>query len=235
MKTGTLFLIPSTLGETDPDKVLPAHNLQLMKQLDVFIVEELRTARRFLRKCGYAKDFDQVVFHLLNEHTPEQELLSFLEQVKAGSDTGLLSEAGCPAVADPGSAVVKLAQQMNIRVVPLSGPSSIILSLMASGFNGQQFTFHGYLPVKEHDRIRKIKELEKDLFKTGQTHIFIEAPYRNRHMIESILSSCSNEVMLCIASNLSLSDESVRTASVAEWKKINPDPGKKPTVFLLSR
>lgn len=235
MKTGTLFLIPSTLGETDPDKVLPAYNLQLMKQLDVFIVEELRTARRFLRKCGYAKDFDQVVFHLLNEHTPDHELLSFLEQVKAGSDTGLLSEAGCPAVADPGSAVVKLAQQMNIRVVPLSGPSSIILSLMASGFNGQQFTFHGYLPVKEHDRIRKIKELEKDLFKTGQTHIFIEAPYRNRHMIESILSSCSNEVMLCIASNLSLSDESVRTASVAEWKKINPDPGKKPTVFLLSR
>lgn len=235
MKTGTLFLIPSTLGETDPDKVLPAYNLQLMKQLDVFIVEELRTARRFLRKCGYAKDFDQVVFHLLNEHTPEHELLSFLEQVKAGSDTGLLSEAGCPAVADPGSAVVKLAQQMNIRVVPLSGPSSIILSLMASGFNGQQFTFHGYLPVKEHDRVRKIKELEKDLFKTGQTHIFIEAPYRNRHMIESILSSCSNEVMLCIASNLSLADESVRSASVAEWKKINPDPGKKPTVFLLSR
>ena len=235
MKTGTLFLIPSTLGETDPDKVLPAYNLQLMKQLDVFIVEELRTARRFLRKCGYAKDFDQVVFHLLNEHTPEHELLSFLEQVKAGSDTGLLSEAGCPAVADPGSAVVKLAQQMNIRVVPLSGPSSIILSLMASGFNGQQFTFHGYLPVKEHDRVRKIKELEKDLFKTGQTHIFIEAPHRNRHMIESILSSCSNEVMLCIASNLSLADESVRSASVAEWKKINPDPGKKPTVFLLSR
>lgn len=235
MKTGTLFLIPSTLGETDPDKVLPAYNLQLMKQLDVFIVEELRTARRFLRKCGYAKDFDQVVFHLLNEHTPDHELLSFLEQAKAGSDTGLLSEAGCPAVADPGSAVVKLAQQMNIRVVPLSGPSSIILSLMASGFNGQQFTFHGYLPVKEHDRIRKIKELEKDLFKTGQTHIFIEAPYRNRHMIESILSSCSNEVMLCIASNLSLADESVKSASVAEWKKINPDPGKKPTVFLLSR
>ena len=235
MKTGTLFLIPSTLGETDPDKVLPAYNLQLMKQLDVFIVEELRTARRFLRKCGYMKDFDQVVFHLLNEHTPDHELLSFLEQIKAGIDTGLLSEAGCPAVADPGSAVVKLAQQMNIRVVPLSGPSSIILSLMASGFNGQQFTFHGYLPVKEHDRVRKIKELEKDLFKTGQTHIFIEAPYRNKHMIESILSSCSNEVMLCIASNQSLADESVKSASVAEWKKINPDPGKKPTVFLLSR
>ena len=234
-KYGSIFLIPSTLGDTPPEQVLPAYNIQLLQRLDVFVVEELRTARRFLRKCGYTKDFDSTTFHILNEHTPENDILSFLEQAKLGMDTGLLSEAGCPAVADPGSMVVKLAQEVGIRIVPLSGPSSIIMALMASGFNGQNFTFHGYLPVKEPDRIKRIREIERDSLKTGQTHIFIEAPYRNKHMIDSLLSSCGNDTMLCIASNISLSDESVITAPVGRWKKMNPDPGKKPTVFLLSR
>jgi 16S rRNA (cytidine1402-2'-O)-methyltransferase len=234
-KYGSIFLIPSTLGDTSPEQVLPAYNIQLLQRLDVFVVEELRTARRFLRKCGYTKDFDSTTFHILNEHTPEHDILSFLEQAKLGMDTGLLSEAGCPAVADPGSMVVKLAQELGIRIVPLSGPSSIIMALMASGFNGQNFTFHGYLPVKEPDRIKRIREIERDSLKTGQTHIFIEAPYRNKHMIDSLLSSCGNDTMLCIASNISLSDESVITAPVGRWKKMNPDPGKKPTVFLLSR
>jgi len=223
------------LGDTPPEQVLPAYNIQLLQQLDVFIVEELRTARRFLRKCGYTKDFDRTTFYILNEHTAENDILSFLEQVKLGINTGLLSEAGCPAVADPGSKVVQLAQELGIRVVPLSGPSSIIMALMASGFNGQYFTFHGYLPVKEPDRIKKIREIERDSLKTGQTHIFIEAPYRNKHMIESLLLTCGNDTMLCIASNISLSDESVISAPVGRWKKINPDPGKKPTVYLLSR
>lgn len=233
-KYGSIFLIPSTLGDTLPEQVLPAYNIHLLQRLDVFIVEELRTARRFLRKCGYTKDFDSTTFHILNEHTPEHEIHSFLRQAKLGMDTGLISEAGCPAVADPGSMVVKLAQETGIRVIPLSGPSSIIMALMASGFNGQNFTFHGYLPVKEPERIKKIREIERDLLKTGQTHIFIEAPYRNKHMIDSILSSCGNETMLCIASNISLADESVISAPVGRWKKMNPDPGKKPTVFLLS-
>jgi 16S rRNA (cytidine1402-2'-O)-methyltransferase len=233
-KYGSIFLIPSTLGDTPPEQVLPAYNIHLLQRLDVFIVEELRTARRFLRKCGYTKDFDSTTFHILNEHTPEHEIHSFLGQAKLGVDTGLISEAGCPAVADPGSLVVKLAQETGIRVIPLSGPSSIIMALMASGFNGQNFTFHGYLPVKEPERIKKIREIERDLLKTGQTHIFIEAPYRNKHMIDSILSSCGNETMLCIASNISLADESVISAPVGRWKKMNPDPGKKPTVFLLS-
>lgn len=228
-------MIPSTLGETAPEKVLPSYNIELLQHLDVFIVEEVRTARRFLRKCGYQKDFETVTFHILNEHTPEYEVITFLEQARSGRDTGLLSEAGCPAVADPGSMVVKLAHELRIRVIPLSGPSSIIMSLMASGFNGQNFTFHGYLPVKEPERIKKIREIERDVLRSGHTHIFIEAPYRNKHMIDSILSSCGNDTMLCIAANISLADENIVTASVGEWKKMNPDPGKKPAVFLLSR
>ncbi|MFH1119777.1 MAG: SAM-dependent methyltransferase [Bacteroidota bacterium] len=234
-KKGSVFLIPSTLGDSTPEKVIPSYNLELLRNLDVFIVEEVRTARRFLRKCGFIKDFESTTFHILNEHTTENEISTFLDQAKSGSDTGLLSEAGCPAVADPGSTIVKLAHEYGIRVVPLSGPSSIIMALMASGFNGQNFSFHGYLPVKAPERNQKIRELDRDMIRSGQTHIFIEAPYRNNHMIESILSNCSNDTMLCIASNISLSDESIKTATVAQWKKLNYEPGKKPTVFLLSR
>lgn len=234
-KKGSLVLHPTTLGETLPDRVLPAYNLQLLQTLDVFIVEEIRTARRFLRKCGYIKNFDETTFYILNEHTPEDEIFSFLEPAKSGIDTGLLSEAGCPAIADPGSNVVRLAHELNIRVLPLSGPSSIMMALMASGMNGQNFTFHGYLPVKAPERIKRIREIEKDLLRTGCTHIFIEAPYRNKHMLESILATCANDVMLCIASNISLADESIITRSVQYWKRSGFDPGKKPTVFLLSR
>lgn len=228
-------MIPSTLGDTLPEKVLPAYNLQLLHQFDVFIVEEIKTARRFLRKCGYKKDFDTVTFHILNEHTPDNEVFDFLNQAKNGLDTGLLSEAGCPAVADPGSKAVRLAHEMGIRVIPLSGPNSIIMALMASGFNGQNFTFHGYLPVKAPERVQKIKEIERDLLRTGQTHIFIETPYRNNHMIESILSNCNSDTQFCIACNISLEDEWVKTATIGQWKKQIPVLGKKPSVFLLSR
>lgn len=234
-KKGSLFLIPSTLGDTMPEKVLPAYNLQLLHRFDVFIVEEIKTARRFLRKCGYKKDFDAVTFHILNEHTPDNEVFEFLNQAKNGLDTGLLSEAGCPAVADPGSKAVRLAHEMGIKVVPLSGPNSIIMALMASGFNGQNFTFHGYLPVKAPERIQKIKEIERDLLRTGQTHIFIETPYRNNHMIESILSTCHNDTQFCIACNISLEDEWVKTAPISQWKKQISVLGKKPSVFLLSQ
>lgn len=234
-KKGSLFLIPSTLGDTLPEKVLPGYNLQLLPQFDVFIVEEIKTARRFLRKCGYKKDFDTVTFHILNEHTPDNEVFDFLNQAQNGMDTGLLSEAGCPAVADPGSKAVRLAHEMGIRVIPLSGPNSIIMALMASGFNGQNFTFHGYLPVKAPERVQKIKEIERDLLRTGQTHIFIETPYRNNHMIESILSSCNSDTQFCIACNISLEDEWIKTATIGQWKKQIPVLGKKPSVFLLSR
>lgn len=230
---GKLYLIPTPLGENDPNQSLPAFNNTIIENIDVFIVEELRTARRFLRKIGYKKDFESVVFHLLNEHTQAEEITSFLDEAITGKDIGLLSEAGCPAVADPGSNVVALAHSKGVRVIPLSGPSSIILALMSSGLNGQKFTFHGYLPVKPIERKQKIKELDRFAQRHNEAHIFIEAPYRNKQMVDSLLETCSDHTLLCIATNLTLPNESVKTRSIVEWRKIKPDPGKNPTVFLL--
>lgn len=230
---GTLYLIPTPLGETDHGHSLPAYNEQIIHSLDVFIVEELKTARRFLRKAGYKKDFETTTFHVLNEHTPFTEVSGFLQEAFDGKNIGLLSEAGCPAVADPGAIVVKLAHERSVKVVPLTGPSSIILSLMASGLNGQSFTFHGYLPVKPLERKARIKELDRIAQRHSQTQIFIEAPYRNKQMIEALLESCNDQTLLCIASNLTMPDEYIATKTVGEWRKIKPDPEKRPTVFLL--
>lgn len=230
---GVLYLIPTPLGEGEIERVIPAYNIQLIMEIDTFVVEELKTARRFLRKCGYKKDFDTVTFHILNEHTPDEESGSFLNHAKSGGMVGLLSEVGCPAVADPGSIVVKLAHESGIRVIPLTGPSSIMMALMASGFNGQQFTFHGYLPVKPPERKAKIKELDRLLQKQSHTHIFIEAPYRNKQMIDALLETCSPSALLCIASNITMPDEFIQTKTIGQWRKIKPDPGKVPTVFLL--
>lgn len=233
-KKGNLYLIPGPLGDGDARQVLPDYNFQLIRKLEIFVVEELRTARRFLKKCGYTGNFDETTFFVLNEHTPESEVFSFLEPAHAGMDTGLISEAGCPAVADPGSILVRTAHEQGIRVVPLSGPSSIMMALMSSGFNGQQFTFHGYLPVKEHERGIKLKEIARDTLKTGQAHIFIETPYRNRQMIESILKNCPENLSLCIACNLTMPDEEITTLPVSIWKRKNYNPGKKPSVYLIS-
>jgi len=233
---GKLYLIPATLGDTPPDQVLPVFNLNLLQHIDVYVVEELKTARRFLRKCGYRKDFDTTTeFFQLNEHTSETDIESFLEPALAGKNTGLVSEAGCPAVADPGSSLVRLAHAKGIQVVPLSGPSSIMLSLMASGFNGQQFSFHGYLPVRPPERIQKLREIERETIRTGATQIFIETPYRNRQMLESVLGACSDALLLCIAVNLTLLDERIITLPVAGWKKAGYQPPRAPAVFLLSR
>lgn len=230
---GTLYLIPTPLGENDPTQTLPGYNNTILEHIEVFIVEELRTARRFLRKAGYKKDFETVIFHVLNEHTQADEIASFLDEILKGKNIGLLSEAGCPAVADPGSSVVALAHSKGVRVIPLAGPSSIILALMSSGLNGQKFTFHGYLPVKPAERKQKIKELDRLSQRHNEAQIFIEAPYRNKQMIESLLETCSDHTLLCIATNLTMPDESVKTKSIVEWRKINPDPGKKPTVYVL--
>lgn len=230
---GTIFLIPTPLGEIDHGNSLPAYNEHIISTLDIFIVEEIRTARRFLRKAKYKKDFETVVFHLLNEHTKFEDLSGFLHDAEEGKSIGLLSEAGCPAVADPGAMIVKLAHEKSLKVVPLTGPSSIILSLMASGLNGQSFTFHGYLPIKPMERKTKIKELDRIVQRHSQTQIFIEAPYRNKQIIESLLENCSDQTLLCIASNITLPDESISTRTIREWRKIKPDPGKRPTVYLL--
>lgn len=233
--TGKLILIPGLLGETQADKVIPAYNLAAIQKLDVFVVEELKTARRFLRKCGYTADFDQVTLFVLNEHTPEEDIDVYLEPALAGKSIGLLSEAGCPAVADPGNSLVRLAHEKGIQVVPLSGPSSIIMALMASGLNGQEFIFHGYLPAKTPEREKRLKEIEREIQQHGYTHIFIETPYRNNQMIESILKVCGGSLQLSLAVNLTTETEFIRTTSIAEWRRSVHAPGKQPAVFLLAR
>ncbi len=233
MNKGNLYLIPTPLGETGFEAGLPATNHHILQQINTFIVEELRTARRFLRKAGYLKDFENVTFHLLNEHTPDNEALIMLENAVSGQHIGLLSEAGLPCVADPGNIVVRLAHQKGIRVVPLTGPSSIMLALMASGLNGQNFTFHGYLPVKPDDRSKALRELEHAVSRGRQTQIFIETPYRNLAMLESIIKTCHPTLMLCIAADLTLETEWIRSLPLNEWKKQSPALYKRPAVFLL--
>ncbi|HPT03726.1 MAG TPA: SAM-dependent methyltransferase [Bacteroidales bacterium] len=230
---GNLYLIPTPLGDSPVDKILPFFNIGIILSLDEFIVEEVRTARRFLRKIGYELDFEMVTFHILNEHTTEMELSGYLASIFKGKNIGLLSEAGVPCVADPGAKIVELAHLHQIRVIPLVGPSSIILALMASGFNGQNFAFIGYLPAKKEDRNKKIREVERNIRLNHQTQVFIEAPYRNMQMLESIISSCSPDLRLCIACDITLDSEMIVTRTLREWKTQLPDINKRATVFLL--
>ena len=230
---GKLFLIPTTLGNNDFKKIIPEYNKTIINSLDNFIVEELRTARRFLKKIGYTKNFDNVNLSILNEHTDIKDIYDYLNPVDKGENIGLLSEAGVPCVADPGSEIVKIAHQKKISIIPLIGASSILLSLMASGFNGQNFAFLGYLPVKKSERINKLKKIEKKIYQDNQTQIFIEAPYRNNQMLESIFSVCDKNTLLCIAKNITLETEFIKTKTVSEWKKNPPDLHKQNTVFLL--
>ncbi len=235
MSKGNLYLIPTPLGDSGFEAGLPSANHLILERINTFVVEELRTARRFLRKAGYTRDFEAVNFHLLNEHTPDSEAAGMLETALTGMHIGLLSEAGLPCVADPGNIVVRLAHQKGIRVIPLTGPSSIMLALMASGLNGQNFAFHGYLPVKPDDRARALRDLEQATAKGSQTQIFIETPYRNLQMLESIVKTCHPSLMLCIAVDLTLVTEWIRCSTIEQWKKQNPEIHKKPAVFLLGR
>lgn len=230
---GKLYLIPVGLGGDDPQNLLPSYNSSIIETLNEFIVENIRSARRFLRSIGYNKDFDTVTFHVLDKHTSDLEIPAFLDSTLQGGSLGLLSEAGNPCIADPGNKVVKLAHEKNIRVIPLVGPSSILLALIASGFNGQSFTFHGYLPVDKKARQHKIKELQDHVLKKQQTQIFMETPYRNNALMQDLLSYCPDSMLLCIASNISLPEELIKTLKVGEWKKQTPDLHKKPSVFLL--
>lgn len=233
MKKGKLFLIPTTIGETKIDKVLPMYNFGILNQIDYYIVEELRTARRFLKKSGINKAIDDLFFYVLNEHSKPEEIFNYLEMIDKGENIGLLSEAGVPCIADPGADIVKIAQEKNIDVIPLIGPSSILLSLMSSGFNGQNFAFLGYLPIDKKQRTDKLKDIERNIYQNNQTQIFIEAPYRNNQLIEAILNTCRNEIMLCIACELTTDNEFIKTKSISEWKKIKFDFHKKNTVLLL--
>jgi 16S rRNA (cytidine1402-2'-O)-methyltransferase len=232
---GKLYLIPCSLGdEADLGHLSPLIKTTI-SQTNVFIVEEIKTARRFIKRLVPEKNIDQLVFNILNEHTPPNEINNYLGSAENGKNIGLLSEAGCPAIADPGNSIVQLAHKKNIKVVPLVGPSSILLALMASGFNGQNFCFNGYLPKEGNERRKKIKELERLVTQKNTTQIFIETPYRNNQLLDDLLASCENSTLLCIATDVTLNTEQLTTKTVANWRKVKPDLNKRPTVFLIGR
>lgn len=232
-----LYLIPVTLGETEYQKVLPEYNKKILRGIKNFIVENRRSAIRFLKLADSSIDIDSLEFLELNEHSDLARISNYLDPLlKKKLPMGIISEAGCPAVADPGAAVVEMAQKKNLKVVPLSGPSSMIMAVMASGLNGQNFAFNGYLPVKPNECAAKIRQLENRAWNEKQTQLFIEAPYRNLKMLESILNSCRNETMVCVAAGLTTEQEFIKTLSVAEWKKSNEPPiNKVPAIFLIYR
>ena len=216
--TGKLYLIPTTLGNQQPDTVIALKTLEITKNLRHFIVEDLRTARRYLKQIDKNFPIDECSFSVLNEHTPDSEFENFLKPIEKGFDIGLMSEAGLPCIADPGSKIVLLAHKKQYSVVPLAGASSIILALVASGLNGQNFTFNGYLPVKPAERLEMIKKLEKKSLK-GASQFFMETPYRNNQTFEAILTACQNDTYLCVAADISLPTESISTKKISEWKK----------------
>jgi 16S rRNA (cytidine1402-2'-O)-methyltransferase len=231
---GSLYLIPTTIGETMAEEVMPSKIQHVVNSIQYYIVENERTARRQLIKMGIKTPIDDLTFYVLDEHTDKKNIPAFLDPCET-ENVGLLSEAGVPAVADPGSEIVAIAHEKGIRVIPLVGPSSILLSLMASGMNGQSFVFHGYLPVKPPERLKKIKEIELASGKLHQTQIFIEAPYRNNQLLNDLLSTCNGQTRICIACNITQSDEFIKTFPVSQWKSQKPELHKKPTIFLLQQ
>ena len=233
MTKGTLYLLPALLSEVRVETVLPEGTLEVIRRLKFFIVEEVRTARRFLIKAGIQNPIDELSFLVFNEHSGDQNIEEYLQGALHGHDLGLLSEAGVPCVADPGSRIVRVAHELGIRVVPLTGPSSILLALMASGFNGQNFAFIGYLPADKVARVRKIKDLEKMIAEKDQTQVFIETPYRNLQVFESLTTVCKPETWLCLATDISGFHETIKSQPIAEWHGQKPDIHKKPTIFLL--
>ena len=233
MKKGKLYLIPTTLGDGTEEKTLPSSVLNAIKNIDIFIVENIRTSRRFIKKMYKEKDIDNTIFFSYGKHDKLDLQEDFLPHIYSGKDVGVISEAGVPCVADPGSKIVDFAHQFQVEVVPIVGPSSILLALMASGFNGQNFAFTGYLPIDKLERKKKLIGLEILSRKTNQTQIFMETPYRNVQMFESILQTSSKLTKLCIASNISLNDEKIITKTIGEWKLEKPNIHKKPTIFLI--
>lgn len=230
-----LYLIPITLGESDLNDVIPVTQRDIIHSISHFIVENVRTARRFLKKVDSEIDIDALHFYELNKHTDKNQLHSYLDPIKQGFHVGIMSEAGCPGVADPGADVVRIAHEKNLRVVPLVGPSSILLAVMGSGMNGQNFAFNGYLPIKKNEKAQQIKLLEKRIYTENQSQLFIEAPYRNLQLLDDLLQNCQPQTKLCIACDLTLETEFIKTQSIAAWKKSKPDIQKRPAIFVLGR
>lgn len=232
---GKLYLIPTTLGDNEPLEVLPLSVKKIVEQLDYFIVENEKSARRFIKKITPKKSQPSLILKLLDKYADEFEIKKYLDVCKEGVSVGLMSEAGVPAIADPGSEIVRLAHQKNIKVVPLVGPSSILLAMMASGFNGQNFTFNGYLPIDKSERKNKLIELEKLSGLKKQSQLFIETPYRNDKMFLDIIDVLNVNTELCIAADITLNTEFIKTLTVGEWKKQKPQLQKRPTIFIIHK
>lgn len=230
-----VYLLPVALSDGTPADVLPARNIEILRNLKYFCVENIRTARRFLKRVDRNIDIDSLTFTELNEHTSPADIPAILETVVNGNPLGVMSEAGCPGVADPGAALVELAQRRGIKVIPLVGPSSILLSLMASGMNGQNFTFNGYLPIGDKERESALRRMATNVSKHDVTQIFIETPYRNNKLIATLLRVLPGDMKLCIASDLTGCAESVVTRTLSEWKKTNYNFDKVPAIFLIGR
>lgn len=231
---GTLYLIPCTLGDTDATQVLPQHVISLARSLQYYVVEQAKTARQFLSALKHQLPIQSLHFATLNEHTSAAELPELLTPLLAGFDVGIISEAGCPGIADPGAELVNLAHQKGIRVIPLVGPSSILLALMASGMNGQCFAFHGYLAIGDAERNKAITALESESAQRRQTQMFIETPYRNDKLFNALLAQCRPQTQLCIATDISLTSEQIQTRTIAQWRALPaPNLNKRPSLFLL--
>lgn len=231
-----LYLIPVEIGRGSSEMTIPSGNLGIVQQIRTFIVENLRTARRCLRHWDKAFPIDECIFFELNDRTPASDVYSFLDPLRRGLPVGVMSEAGCPAVADPGADVVAIAQKEGLRVIPLVGPSSILMSLMASGFNGQGFAFNGYLPIGETERLHTLHELENRCSRIGQTQIFIETPYRNNRFVKFLADNLHPDTLLCVACDISDPErESIITLPAAKWKNCKTDYDKRPAIFLIHR
>jgi len=236
MEIGKLYLIPVTLeGNESISRVLPEYNHRLVHTLDIFIVEQVRTARRFLKAIKHPMPIDEMEFFELNKHSNLDVISGYLAPLLNGKNIGLHSEAGTPCIADPGAMIVELAHKKNITVVPLVGPNSIILALMSSGFNGQHFVFHGYLPINSNQRNKKIKELEAAVYRMEQTQIFIETPYRNTKMLESLVKVLKPDTKICVAADLTLATEFIKTLPAESWRKEKQNFNKRPVVFLIGK
>lgn len=232
-KKGRIILFPSLLAPVATGEVLPARNIELLRQVKYFVVEELRSARRFIKACDRSIDIDTLHFEVLNEHTPAQDVAAMLAPALEGNDIGVISEAGCPAVADPGADLVATAQRADVEILPLVGPSSILLSLMASGFNGQSFTFRGYLPVESKARTAAFRDMESAIRRNRTTQIFIETPYRNRRLLQELCQVLPKDMLLCVAVDISGENQSIKTRTIAEWGRLKPELDKRPAIFLL--
>lgn len=235
MDRGTLYLIPTTLGDTAPLEVLPISVKKVIESVNDYIVENEKSARNFIKRINSSKSQPSLKFHLLNKYTQDIELPNFLEACLQGKSMGLISEAGCPGIADPGAEIVRLAHEKNITVVPLVGPSSIFLALMASGMNGQNFTFNGYLPIDKNERKRALKDLERESFQKKRSEIFIETPYRNDAMLSDICSTLHPNTQVCVAVDITLPTEYIKSLTVKEWKDKQIDLNKRPAIFIIQK